>query len=315
MTRENKGMFRRWRRPKTLCALDIGTTKICALIGQLDDEGHLKVLGVGGCQSSGISRGDVINIDQTVEGIQKAVASAEDLAKMRVDSVVVGIAGEHIRSYNFEGSIEITHSQRGVDERDRDRVIQKVRNSVVTPLDCEVIHSVVQSYVVNGNSSVLNPLGLSTNRLGVRLHMVMASNAAVQNITRCVHRAGLRARSFALESVASSTSVLSPFEKDMGVALLDIGGGTTDYAVFKNGYVSASGEVALGGNSITQDIQYIWKLSYLDAESIKKKMGTALPMNLDPEEMVELPTLHAAKQKPQKRRQRELANVIEARVE
>jgi len=284
------------------------------LIGQLDEQGHMNVLGVGTCRSEGISRGEVVDIDRTVQAIQSALVQAEQLAETRVNEVLVGIAGEHIQSYNLEGSIDIPHMQRGIDERDRDRAIKKVCESVVVPTESEAIHHVVQSFMVNGNRDVMNPLGLSSEKLGVRVHFVLASNAAVQNITRCVRRAGLRVRSLALESLASSLSVLSAPEKDMGVLLLDIGGGTTDFAVFKNGCISASGEIGHGGNSITQDIQYMWKLSFHDAENLKKKLGTAVPMTLDPEEKLELPSLHA-NQKPEKKRRRELATIIEARVE
>lgn len=314
MKRDRKNLMRRLRRSKTLCALDIGTTKICALIGHIDEEGRLDVQGIGSCESQGISRGDVIDIDRTVQAIQRAVQMAEDQAKIRVSEVLVGIAGDHIKSSNYEGQIPIPHSQRGVDESDRKRIVKEVKESVSIPADRELIHTVVQSYVVNGNNNVLNPLGLSTNQLGVRLHMVVASLAAVQNTTRCVRRAGFRVQQLALESLASSMSVLSTSEKEMGVALLDIGGGTTDLAVFKNGCIVASGEVGLGGNSITNDIQSVWKISFHDAENMKKKLGTAVPMTLDADEMIDLPSLHPGR-KPVKKRRRELAMVIEARVE
>ncbi|MCX7012325.1 MAG: cell division protein FtsA [Candidatus Sumerlaeota bacterium] len=308
-------MFRRFRRPKSLCALDIGTTKVCALIGHLDDEGRLNVSGVGSCRSRGIRGGDVIDMDHTVDAILKAVRQAEDLAQTAVRDVIVGIAGGHIQSFNVEASVEVKNTPRGIDEKDRGRAVRKAVESLIVPADKDIIHSVPQAFFLNGaKSHVLNPLGISAQQLGVKMHLILASVSSARNLIRCVRRAGLRAADVVLESLASSLSILSDHEKELGCVLLDVGGGTTDVAVFKNGSIRATGETPLAGNSVTQDIQCCWKLSFHDAEMLKKKVGTALPMSVDVDEMVELPSLHANRPAERKRR-RELAMITEARVE
>jgi cell division protein FtsA len=301
-------------RPKHICALDIGTTKICALIGHVDDKGAMSVLGFGSCQSPGLNHGNVTDIESTAEAIERALSQAEDLARVRGREAVVGIAGDHIQSINAEATIEIAHHERGIGTRDRSRVIKKARNSLTVPADKEMIHVTPQHFIVNGNNRVYNPVGHSSRFLGVQLHVILASEASVRNIWRCVQKAGLRPREMVFESLASSMSVLSNHERELGVVLLDIGGGTTDVALFKDGCIRATGEVDLGGNSMTQDIQYMWRLSFHDAENLKKRAGSAVWMDIEADERVNMPTLHPTR-KPETKKRRELAAIIEARVE
>ncbi|OPZ22760.1 MAG: Cell division protein FtsA [candidate division BRC1 bacterium ADurb.BinA364] len=307
-------MFRSSRRNKSYCALDIGTTKVCALIGRLDEEGYLSVQGVGSSQSRGIRNGEVTDVDKTVDAITRAVSQAEELAKTQVREALVGIAGDHVQSTNVEAVVSVPHANRGIDDYDRSKAILKARQSLVTPANKDIIHAVTQNYIVNGNKTVLNPNGLSSNELGVRLHLIMASIAAMRNLWKCIRRAGYQMSEVALESLASSASVLTEHEKDLGVAMIDIGGGTADAAVFKDGCLRWTGETPLGGDSISHDIQVIWGLSFPDAEAIKKKLGTALPASLDPSEMLELPRAHPAHEAERKKR-RDLALIIEARAE
>jgi len=297
-----------------LCAIDIGTTKVCALIGSQNDEGGLDVLGVGSCRNRGVIRGEVVDMDQTVEALCKSLSQAERLAGITPSRAIIGIAGEHIQSLNVEAMVEVLHSERGVHERDRDRAIKKAQKSIVLPTDKEIIHSVTQAFSLNGKFWGGRPLGLSSDQLCVKMHLILASISAGRNIVRCVKRARMGVKDVVLQSLASSASILSTTEKKMGVLLLDMGGGTTDYALFKNGCVQLTGEIPLAGDVITNDIQIVWKTSAHDAERLKKKLGSTLPMSLDGEETVDLPSLHPNRP-AEKRKRRELAEIIEARVE
>ncbi len=305
---------RRIRSPRTLCAIDIGTTKVCALIGSQNEEGALEVLGVGSCRSRGVIRGEVVDMDQTVNALCKSIGQAERLAGITSSRAIIGIAGDHIQSLNVEAMTEVKHSERGVVERDRDRVIRKARKSVALPADREIIHAVAQAFSLNGKMWGGNPIGLSASHLGVKMHLILASISSGRNIVRCVKRAGMGVRDVVLQSLASSANILSPHEKELGVLMLDVGGGTSDYALFKDGCVQMTGEIPLAGNVITNDIQIVWKVSEHDAERLKKKLGSALPMSLDGEEMVDLPSLHPNRPSEQRKR-RELAEIIEARIE
>lgn len=277
----------RKKRQKFVTGLDIGTTKICAIIGQADEDGQITILGVGSNPSLGLKKGMVIDIEATVDSIQKAVRKAEQMANVEVKEVFVGIAGGHITSQNSRGVVEVQNAVRGVSELDRQRVLEKAR-SITIPKDVEIIHAIPQEYVCDGQPGIKNPVGMSCSTLEARVHLVLAAITSASNIVRCINLAGLRTRDILLESLASALAILGDNEKDLGVLLIDIGGGTSDVAVFTGGSVKFSGVIPLGGDSITNDIAYGLKVSRYDAENLKKKYASALVDSVDPDEVIEV---------------------------
>lgn len=297
---------------KYITGLDIGTTKICAIIGQTTPEGDLSILGFGSVPSLGLRRGIVIDIDSTVESIQKAVSKAEEMADVPVRDVFVGIAGGHISSENSRGVVEVANPHRGVTETDIARVIEKAK-SVAMPIDREMLHCIPQEYLVDDQEGIQNPIGLAGNRLEVRCHIVTAAVTSAQNIVRCVNQAGFRTADVLLQSLASSLSVLDENQRDLGVLLVDIGGGTTDLAVYMDGAIKYSGVVPFGGDNITHDIATVLKMSRFDAENVKKKFGSAWPVSVGADEEIDsagfIDPRHA------NRSRRHLAEVIQSRTE
>jgi cell division protein FtsA len=275
------------KKRKYITGLDIGTTKICAIVGQIDEDGQLTVLGVGSNPSLGLKKGMVIDIDSTVDSIKKAAHKAQQMAGVDLKDVFVGIAGGHITSHNSRGVIEVQNPMRGVTEMDRKRVLDKARD-VTLPRDTEIIHAIPQEYVCDGQAGIKNPVGMSCSTLEARVHLIIAQVASASNIIKCITHAGLQTRDILLESLASSLAILSENEKDLGVLLIDIGGGTSDVAVFTGGNVKYSGVIPLGGDNITNDIAYGLKISRYDAENVKKKFACGIVDMIDPNEVVEV---------------------------
>lgn len=302
----------RKKRQKVITGLDIGTTKICAIIGQMDDDGQLNVLGVGSNPSQGLKKGMVIDIDATVDSIEKAVRKAEEMAGSEVHDVYVGIAGGHITSHNSRGVVEVQNPVRGVTELDRQRVLEKAR-SVNISKDMEILHAIPQEFICDGQPGIKNPVGMSCATLEARVHLVVAAMTSASNVVRCIHQAGLHTCDILLESLASSLAILNDNEKDLGVLLIDIGGGTSDVAVFSGGAVKYSGVIPLGGDSITNDIAYGLKISRYDAENVKKKYASAILDSVDPEEMIEVADVLKNTRMPASRRF--LCEIAEARLE
>jgi cell division protein FtsA len=303
----------RKKRQKTITGLDIGTTKICAIQGQLDEEGQLTVLGVGSNPSLGLKKGMVVDIEATVDSIQKAVHKCEQMAGVEIRDVYVGIAGGHITSQNSRGVVEVQNSMRGVTEMDRNRALDKARFNVSVPKDLEILHAIPQEYVVDGQTGIKNPVGMSCSTLEVRVHLVLAAIASASNIVKCINHAGLRTREILLESLASSLATLSDNERDLGVLLIDIGGGTSDVAVFTGGSVKFSGVIPLGGDNITNDIAYGLKISRHDAENVKKKYASALVESVESDEMIEV--TEVLKDSRTTANRRFLCEIAEARLE
>lgn len=300
-------------RERLITGLDIGTTKVCAIIGSVDENNVITVLGFGTSPSRGMRRGVVTDIDATVESVKAAYAQAYKLAHVHPREVLVGIAGDHINGINLEGMIEVSNPEAGIDTRDIRRVKKKALR-LVMPQDVEILHSLTKEYIVNDQEAITNPTGLFGSRLQVKMHLVTSSVAAANNIFRCMRRANLRTSSVVLQSLASSLSVLSERERELGVVLVDIGGGTSDIAIFHNRTLQHISEIAMGGDIITQDIAKILRCTPHDAENLKKKFGHAMPMEVDADEHIELPN-PAVGQKRQVHSRRELAEIIEARVE
>ena len=304
---------RKRKKTRLITGLDIGTTKVCAIIGTADEDGTVTILGLGSAPSRGIRRGVVTNIDETVESAAKAYSQAHKLARVHPREVLVGIAGDHINGINLEGMVEVTNPEVGIDPRDCKRARNKALR-VVLPEDVEIIHTFLKEYVVNGQTGISNPQGLFGHRLQAKMHVVISSIAAANNLFRCMKQAGLKTTSVVLQSLASSQSVLSQRERELGVVLVDIGGGTTDIAIFHNDTLQHIGEIAMGGDIITQDIARVLRFAPNDAENLKKKFGHAVPLEVDADERIELAWgLNGQRRVMHSRRA--LAEIIEARVE
>jgi cell division protein FtsA len=305
-------MVRKSSKSRIVTGLDVGTTKVCALIGQADEDSHLRILGVGSSPSHGLRKGIVVDIDRTVQSIQQAVTKAEQMAGVTVRDVYVGIAGAHIISQNSRAMIEIANPLRGVSHKDIERVLDRVKQ-IAIPLDRQIIGVVPQEFICNDQGGYENPETVACSKLEVRAHLVLAAVTAVQNLLRCVAQAGCRTTTVLLEAIASATAILSQSEKDLGALLLDVGGGTTDIALYADGVISYSGVVPYAGDNITNDIAHFFKVSRFDAENIKKKYGCAVEDQVDPNETFDVTGVFQSKRMCVSRR--ELAMVIQSRCE
>ncbi len=306
--------FTRQKRPRIITGIDIGTTKVCAIIGQAEPDGKLSILGVGSCPSTGLRCGEIVDIDPTVNAIVQATDRAMELASVPVGDVFVGIAGEHIESLNTRAIVEIHNPARGIDDKDRRRAIRKAQETIQVPDEKAKIHSIVQEFRVNGGSPTANPVGLSGSTLEVSAHIVLSNSDPIHNIIRCIRRAGLRNPHIVLQSLASSMSVINDTERELGAMLIDIGGGTTDVAISKGGAIRSTKEISLGGDHITRDIAQLLSASINDAENAKKRYGCALPQEVERGRTFQLPVSGD----PHNMRDHSeylLAEIIEARLE
>ena len=289
--------------------LDVGTTKICVVVGEVSADG-VDVVGIGTSASTGLRKGVVVNIDQTVQGIQKAMADAELMAGCEIRSVYAGIAGSHMKGFNSHGVIAVKGHE--VTERDLERVLEAAK-AVAIPLDREVIHALPQEYIVNDQRGIIDPVGMDAVRLEVKVHIVTGAVTSAQNIVRACHRADLDVAGIVLEPLASAKAVLTEEECEIGVALVDVGGGTTDIAVFTNDAIKYTGVIALGGHNVTNDIAYGLRTPMSSAEKIKIKYGCALADMVPPDEIIEVPSV-GGRESRQLRRQ-VLAEICEPRME
>jgi cell division protein FtsA len=293
-----------------IVGLDIGTTKICAVVGELGANGFVEVVGIGASPSTGLRKGVVVNIDQTVQSIKKALEEAERMAGCEIRSVYVGIAGSHIKGFNSHGVIAVKGGE--VTPRDVDRALDAAR-AVAIPADREVIHILPQEYIVDNQRGIVDPLGMAAVRMEVKVHIVTGAVSSAQNIIRSCHRSGLEVADFALESLASSKAVLTGEEREIGVALVDLGGGTTDIAVFANDSIKYSGVVGLGGQNLTNDIAFCLRTPVAAAEKIKLKYGCTLTEMVRSDEFIEVPSVGG--RDPRRLSRQELAEICEPRME
>lgn len=300
---------RRMRR-RTVSAIDLGTTKICALVGRMDEFGGIQLLGMGQVPSNGFKRGMVADIDQAVGSISAALEMAEEQSGTRITEVYAGIAGGHISCVNSSAMVEVRNPMRGVTASEKARVLERCKQ-VAIPEDREIVHVIPQEFICDDQGGVKNPIGMSCTRLEAKVHLVTAAVASAQNIVRCLHRSGVRTVDILFESLASSLAILREDEKELGVLLLDIGGGTTDVALFQGGAVRFTGVVPFGGNSITSDIAHAFRISRLDAEMLKHTSGCCLPGGVGDGETIEVHALLSGTAMVESRRF--LAEVIEAR--
>lgn len=292
-----------------IVGLDIGTTKICAIVGEVGENG-LNIIGIGTHPSKGLRKGVVVNIESTVSSIKKAVEEAELMAGCEITSVYTGIAGGHIKSFNSHGIIAVKDGE--VSETDIKRVIDAAK-AVAIPMDREIVHVLPQEFIVDDQDGIKEPLGMSGVRLEAKVHIVTGAVTSAQNIVKCCNKTGLDVRDIVLQQLASSEAVLSIEEKELGVVLVDIGGGTTDIAVFADGGIKHTAVIALGGNHLTSDIAIGIRTPAAEAEKIKKKYGCALASMVKRDETIEVPSVGG--RKPRTVSRQVLAEIIEPRVE
>lgn len=297
------------RKEELIVGLDLGTTKICAVVGETTPEG-IDIVGVGTYPSVGMRGGVVVNIEQTVNSIRKAVEEAELMAGCEISSVYAGVAGTHVQSLNSHGVIAI--KSREVTPTDIDRVLDAGK-TIAMPYDRQILHVLPQQYIVDDQEGIQDPLGMSGVRLEAKVHIITGATSAVQNIVKCCQKAGLSVQNVVLESLASSESVLDADEKHLGVALVDMGGGTTDVAVFQDHAIRYSCVVGLGGNHITSDISVGLRTSIDEAEKIKKKYGCAMVDWINQQDVIEVGSVGG--QKSRQLAQSILTEIIAARVE
>ena len=296
---------------KIVVGLDIGTTKICALVGRKNEYGKLEILGMGKAVSEGVQRGLVLNIDKTVDAIKRAIRQAEEQSGIDIGVVNVGIAGQHIKSLQHNGSITRPSGDNEITQDDVNRLTADMYR-LVTPPGSQIIHVMPQDYKVDFEGGVLDPIGMAGVRLEGNFHIITAQSAAINNINKCVTKAGLAIADLILEPLASSVSVLSDEEKEAGVALIDIGGGTTDLAVFKDGIIRHAAVLPFGGNIITQDIKQGCNVTPNQAEQLKVKFGKAIAEEASDYEIVSIPGL--PNRPPKEVSLKNLAYIIEARM-
>ncbi len=292
-----------------IVGLDIGTTKICAVVGEIRPDA-IEIIGVGTHPSEGLRKGVVINIEKTVNSIKEAIEEAETMAGCEISSVFAGIAGGHIKGFNSHGVIAL--KEREVTKKDIDRVIEAA-SAVAIPMDREVIHVLTQEFIVDEQDGIIDPLGMAGVRMEAKIHIVTGAVTSAQNIIKCANRAGLDVCDIVLESLASSEAVLSDEERNLGVALIDFGGGTTDMAVFSRGPIKHTSVLALGGDNLTYDISIGLRTPRLEAEKIKIKYGCALSSMIGIDETLEVPGVGGRQARVLSRQI--LGEILEPRVE
>ena len=297
---------------KLAVGLDIGTTKIVAMLGTKNEYDKLEIVGIGKSKSQGVHRGVVNNITQTIQSIQAAAQEAEAVSGQKIESVVVGIAGQHIRSLQHSDYITRTNPDEVIDEADIERLKNQVFKLVMLPGE-EIIHVLPQEYKVDGQAEIKEPIGMYGGRLEANFHVVVGQVSSIRNIVRCVKSAGLTFGGITLEPLASADAVLSQEEKEAGVALIDIGGGTTDLAIFKDGIIRHTAVIPFGGNVITEDIKEGCSIIEKQAELLKIKFGSAWPGENKDNEIVSIPGLRG--REPKEITLKNLSKVIHARVQ
>jgi cell division protein FtsA len=295
---------------KLIVGLDIGTSKVLAIVGEVSPTGEVEVIGVGHHPSRGMKKGVVVNIESTVQSIQRAVEEAELMAGVQIRSVYAGIAGSHISSFNSHGIVAIKDKEVG--PGDVERVIEAAR-ALAIPTDQKVLHVLPQEFIIDKQEGIREPIGMSGVRLEAKVHIVTGAVSAAQNIIKCVRRCGLEVDDIILEQLASSMSALTEDEKELGVCLVDVGGGTTDISVFTEGAIRHTAVIPIAGDQVTNDIAVALRTPTANAEEIKKKYGCALTQLAHRDETIEVPGV--GERPPRKLSRQMLAEVIEPRVE
>ena len=301
MTRESKDL---------IVGLDIGTSKVVAVVAEMRPDGHYEIVGLGQHESRGLKKGVVVNIETTVASIQQALEEAELMDDCKIRNVYTGIAGSHIRSFNSIGMVAIKDKE--VTDADVARVIETAK-AVNIPTDQQILHVLAQEFIIDGQEDIREPIGMSGVRLDVKVHIVTGAVSAAQNIIKCVRRCGLEVQDLILQPLASSSAVLTDDEKELGVALVDIGGGTTDIAIFTGGSIRHTAVIPIAGDQITNDVAMALRTPTPDAEDIKLRYGIAKQVLADPDDKIEVPGI--GDRGPRSLSRQALAAVIEPRVE
>ncbi|MFN2420901.1 MAG: cell division protein FtsA [Gemmatimonadota bacterium] len=295
-----------------IVGLDIGTTKIGCIIAELDGDRNVKIVGVGTSRSDGLRRGVVVSLEKTVVSISRAIEEAELMAGVEVRNVYAGIAGDHIRSINSHGVIAVSRGGIEITKSDIARVVDAAK-AVAIPMDREIIHILPQEFTVDDQHGIKDPSGMAGVRLEVDVHIVTGAVSSAQNLVKAIQKAGYQVRDLILEPLASSRGVLTDDEKELGVALVDVGGGTTDIAVFHEGSIRHTSVIGLGGNSVTNDIAIGLRTPAREAERIKERYGAAMTRLVDQDEEILVPHMAGQGERPVKRRT--LVSIIQPRME
>ncbi|WP_286223866.1 cell division protein FtsA [Polynucleobacter sp. HIN6] len=293
-----------------LVGLDIGTSKVVALVAELSPDGQFNVLGLGQTSSKGLKKGVVVNIEATVQSIQKALEEAELMSDRRIAQVYTGIAGNHIVSFNSSGMVAIRDKEVGAG--DVERVLETAK-AINIPTDQQILHILIQEFIIDGQEDVREPIGMSGIRLEVKVHIVTGAVSAAQNIVKCVRRCGLEVNDLILQPLASSLAVLTEDERELGVVLIDIGGGTTDIAIYSQGSIRHTAVIPIAGDQITNDIAMALRTPTIEAEDLKIHHGVAKQDMADPNAMIDVPGVGDREPRPMSKQA--LAAVIEPRVE
>ncbi len=293
-----------------IVGLDIGTSKVAAIVGEVNSEGEIEVIGIGSHPSRGLKKGVVVNLEATSKSIQRAVEEAELMAGCQIKSVYAGIAGSHIQSLNSHGIVAIKDKE--VTQEDMNRVIDSAR-AVAIPADQKILHILPQEFTIDGQQGIKEPVGMSGIRLEASVHIVTGAVSAAQNIIKCIHRCGLEVEDIVLEQLASCTSILTEDEKDLGVCLVDIGGGTTDIAVFTGGAIRHTAVIPIAGDQVTNDIAVALRTPTHHAEKIKIEYACALTQLAKLEDTIEVPSI--GDRPPREISRQNLAEIVEPRYE
>jgi cell division protein FtsA len=296
-----------------IVGLDIGTKKVAVIIGEVTEEKKVEIIGIGTAESRGLRKGVVVNLDTTVDAIKKAQEEAELMAGVEIDAAFIGISGAHIKSFNSRGVIAVSGKNREIGREDIKRVIDQSK-AVSIPPDREIIHIIPQEFVVDEQDGIKDPLGMNGIKLEVNVHIVTGATTSVQNLRTCVTRAGIEIEQVVLNQIATSSSVLTHDEKELGVGLIDIGGGTTEVAIFERGSLWYTSVIPLGGDNFTNDIAVGLRTPIPDAEKIKKKYGCVSHPLVEEQETIEVPTVGRGK-KPRVLSRQLLADIIHPRAE
>ena len=298
--------------PQPILALDVGTTKVCALIGA-DHGGEIHIVGLGLAPSPGMRQGVVVDLQETTRAIREAVSRAQQMAGLRPESAWVGVTGEHIACMNTRAAVAVSHQDHLITEETIARLHQAANHNAALGPDRVLLHSVPRGYLVDGQRGVRRPEGMSASKLEVETHLVTGSRNFIENVDKCVEAAGVSVQEFVFEPLASARALLTPEEEDLGVAVLDIGGGTTDLAVFVSGSVCHTGAVPVAGNHITRDLAVGLQVSLEEAEQLKVQQGCALVVDMDTDDLIEIGTIGTDEKRELPRRV--LAEIIEPRVQ
>jgi cell division protein FtsA len=298
--------------PRTIVGIDVGTTKICTLVGELYEDGQLRIIGVGVAPSRGLHKGVVVNVNEATEAIEASVQKAERVSGYQITSAYVGVGGGHITAINSRGVVGISRSARGISQFDIDRALDAAR-AIAIPHNREIVHAIPRGYIVDDQEGVKDPIGMQGIRLEVEVHIVTGASTSVSNLVKCVRAAGVEIDDLILQSLASGEAILKESEREMGVVLADIGGGTTDVAIFIEGSIWHTIVLGTGGEHLTHDVAIGLRTPFDTAEELKIKYGHAIPRSLATDELIEVSSFGNGARQSVSRLQ--LSEVIEARAE